>query len=1074
MKKLICSILASLLLAGILTSCNPKNDSHTEIDYKAVYTDTINAYAKIIANMMHDPKAYSSVTSPPWMDEEFGRDLLSLYYNYGSALDGYCIKDINGDGVDELIFLNSHYWVAGLCTYVDGKVKFVKEFGQNGNGGAIDKYGNIYDSQCFRYLSWFESIQTLESNGELKDIIYYGVSRSESLNDNEYYKKVDGEHLPATREEIAELRKQYHKYATPGVGDDWINMTKEHLTFTPLFSENDSNGIIVSIFEDIVSEKRGVIYKNNYESIGNCKGEHGIIREFDNKIAYADINNDGIIEALIHSVDNGYFMLDYSFDYNNVYITLLDDVPHVGNAEWIDIIIQNSNTNVNDNNTVEENDSGESKILTSDYINLKPYDPSLNGVYADTINLFIEIYANKRRDPYVYDGVTYPDGMENELGAKILEMALNRGSIIDGYCIKDINGDGIDELIFMDSLYNIYGILTNIDGEVKFVKSFGYGAIDKSGLIYDSEFGTHSFSSWQESIQKLDSNGELIDIICYGSYTGDNSDDDSEYYKLVDGQYLPSGKAEIEEFKSQFRTLWDGERLYEITNLTKEHMSYTTFNEDFHTLQDLEKIYSNSSSITDFLGTYDDMGQPIIYVRSWDEYFKIPIVYGTTEYGVMPFNNYFFCATLTSNNTGVLFAKQAYHSTKIDIITFTKGSNQYTVRTIDISLSEEGLGIHNLFCNFVDSQTGFLFIFETILSEFTAQGGERLLLYKTKDGGKTWNHVECDNPIRHSLADSTIYAGFINENTAIVSGRYKHAELLEDRSYITFDGGKSWEDIAPLPYPEYEEGIYSELLSFDHIDGKYVMTVRVVIDGGGTNRREEIHSYISYDLRSWELDGVPEKAVHFSSYDSVLYMYSIIAKNAMTYNDQIDYKSMFKFNSELDEEWYNKLSNAALTLRPKDITSYGYEYIDINKDGTKELILTTNTDYSILAIFTMSNGKPVLLDAFWSRYQGHIDSDGLLHTRGGNGWDCSVLRIYKLSPEGDRLELVSEIGSDGHTNDKINFYKLVNNKKVSISEEEYNSLLNSEPFSNKILESYPIQLFKTNPIKNDGINDTKG
>ncbi len=1071
MKKLICIGLASLLLTCSLSSCNPKNDNNTETDYKADYKDTVNAYTKIITDFMRDPKSYSSVTYPPWMDEELGSDLLSLYHNYGSALDGYCIKDINGDGVDELIFLNSHYWVAGLCTYVDGKVKFVKEFGQNGNGGAIDKYGNIYDSRCFRYLSWFESIQTLESSGELKDIIYYGVSGSESLNDKKYYKKVDGEHLPATREEIAELRKQYHKYATPGVGDDWINMTREHLTFIPFYTENEVNDMIISIFEDALSGKREVMWNHFYESIGNCKGEHGLIKEFDNNITYTDINDDGIVEAILHSVDNGYFILDYSFDYNRINMKLADDVPDLEQTEWTDDTIPNSNINVNDNNTVEENDSVEPKILTSDHIYLNPHDPSLDGIYADTINLFIEIYANRQRDPYVYDGVTYPEGRENELGAKILEMTLHWGSLIDGYCIKDINGDGTDELIFLGPFYDIYGLFTNVDGEIRFVRFFDNGAIDKNGLIYDCEHKIFSFSSWQESIQKLDSNGELIDIICYGSYTGDNSDDDSEYYKLVDGQYLPSGKAEIEEFKSRFRTLWDGERLYEITNLTKEHMSYTNFNEDFYTLQDLENVNSNSSSITDFLGTYDDICQPIIYVRSWDEYFKIPIAYGIKENGgVMPFYGNSFCASLTSETTGILFVKQANQDTKIDMITFTKGSNQYTVLTIDIPLSEEGLGIYELFCNFVDSQTGFLFVFEAILSEFTAQGGERLLLYKTEDGGKTWNYVECDNPIRHSLADSTIYASFINENTAIVSGRYKHAELLEDRSYITFDGGKSWESIAPLPYPEYEEGIYSELLSFDHIDGKYVMTVRVVIDGGGTNSRKEIHRYISHDLRSWELEGVPEKAVHFSSYDAVLYMYSIIAKNAMTYNDQINYKAMFKFNSELDEEWYNKLSNAALTLRPKDIISYGYEYIDINKDGTKELILTTGNDYSILAIFTMSNGKPVLLDAFWSRYHGHIDSDGLLHIGGSSGWDHSISRIYRLSPESDQLELVSEIGSDGHIYYKINFYKLVNNKKLSISEKEYNFLLNSEPFSNEIPESHPIQLFKTDPIKNDGIN----
>ncbi len=106
MKKLVCTTLASLLLAGSLTSCNLKNDNHietdssetikandtinneqsTKIDYQAVYADTVNSYAKIITDFMRDPKAYSSVTCPPCMDEELESDLLSLYHNYGSAL----------------------------------------------------------------------------------------------------------------------------------------------------------------------------------------------------------------------------------------------------------------------------------------------------------------------------------------------------------------------------------------------------------------------------------------------------------------------------------------------------------------------------------------------------------------------------------------------------------------------------------------------------------------------------------------------------------------------------------------------------------------------------------------------------------------------------------------------------------------------------------------------------------------------------------------------------------------------------------------------------------------------------
>ncbi len=739
MKRIVCTILASLLLATAFVSCGENGIEHTvehstaceesdisessELNWESIYADTINAYKKLIKDRMLDLDFDDSMSCFPDMDQEIEISLHSLFANYGSAYDGYCIKDINGDDISELIFLGSNYWVQGLCTYVNGKVKFVKEFGKNGNGGVIDKYGNIYDSQCGRYLTWFESIQALESNGELKDIIYYGSRTTEDLYVTEFFKKVNDESIPATKEEIEEFRKQYFQYGTPGVGDDWINMTKEHLTFTSFY--------------------------------------------------------------------------------------------------------------------------------------------------------------------------------------------------------------------------------------------------------------------------------------------------------------------------------------------------------------DFENINSNSSSITDFSGTYDDMGQPIIYVRPWDEYFSIPIAYGIHENGgVMPFYGNYFCSALTSDTTGVLFAKQAGQDTKIDMIAFTKGSDQHTVQTIDISLTEGSFGIYELFCNFIDSQTGFLFIFDTVLG--FGQGGEQLLLYKTEDGGKTWTPRQCDNELAISLRQSATFAKFLNDEIGIVSCGYGWTDYIEQRSYVTFDGGKIWESIAPLPHPKYEDGICSELRSIDQIDGKYIMTVKVVINGDGINSREEILKYTSYDLRSWELEGLPENAVHFSSYNAVLYMYSIIAKNAMTYNEQTNYKGMFRFNSELDEEWYNKLSNAALTLRPEEIMSYGYQYIDINKDGIDELILTTNDDYSILAIFTLSNGKPVLLDAFWNRYHGHIDSDGLLHTGGSSGWDRSISRVYRLPSGSDKLELIAEIGSDGHIDDKIIFYKLDNGEKVSISKEEYLALLNSASFSNETFKFYPTRLFENDPIQNGEADNCKG
>lgn len=76
----------------------------------------------------------------------------------------------------------------------------------------------------------------------------------------------------------------------------------------------------------------------------------------------------------------------------------------------------------------------------------------------------------------------------------------------------------------------------------------------------------------------------------------------------------------------------------------------------------------------------------------------------------------------------------------------------------------------------------------------------------------------------------------------------------------------------------------------------------------------------------------------------------------------------------------------------------GYSVYDINNDGTPELIVRSEDFFTIYSIFTLHDGKPVLLGAYWSRSRCMLAAHGTLYYHGSNGADDSVSLILTLPP----------------------------------------------------------------------------
>jgi len=130
-------------------------------------------------------------------------------------------------------------------------------------------------------------------------------------------------------------------------------------------------------------------------------------------------------------------------------------------------------------------------------------------------------------------------------------------------------------------------------------------------------------------------------------------------------------------------------------------------------------------------------------------------------------------------------------------------------------------------------------------------------------------------------------------------------------------------------------------------------------------------------------------------------------------------------------------------FRNNNNSACGYAKKDLNGDEIEELVLL-NADYTVIAIFSLKDGRPVLLQRFWDRCGGWIDKNGYVHVGGSNGADSGSKSIYKIAEGGGSLDLLFEFGTDGNewVNDValIKYYKIENGEKKYITEEEYNSI----------------------------------
>lgn len=105
-----------------------------------------------------------------------------------------------------------------------------------------------------------------------------------------------------------------------------------------------------------------------------------------------------------------------------------------------------------------------------------------------------------------------------------------------GYCIKDINNDGIDELIMLTEMWSLKGLFTLKDGLPVLIEKCDNGGIGEDGKIR-AEF-TEETDEYNKTVYQLKSlvDGSLVTEVDFEEIDVIDSDKANEYYQVVNGE----------------------------------------------------------------------------------------------------------------------------------------------------------------------------------------------------------------------------------------------------------------------------------------------------------------------------------------------------------------------------------------------------------------------------------------------------------------------------------------------------------------------------------------------------------
>ena len=189
-------------------------------------------------------------------------------------------------------------------------------------------------------------------------------------------------------------------------------------------------------------------------------------------------------------------------------------------------------------------------------------------------------------------------------------------------------------------------------------------------------------------------------------------------------------------------------------------------------------------------------------------------------------------------------------------------------------------------------------------------------------------------------------------------------------------------------------------------------------------------------------------------YESIITIYRSSAELCINYKDEKSINAEYSTIFDAHDEMANSIFSSTFLLYPRNsdgLCKDGYKHLgytikDLNDDNVEELILRRSDDM-VIAIFTIVDDVPKLVDCYWDRYSCWIDPDGLLHVHGSSGADRSTNAIYEISNVGE-LVLLWECGTDGYDENTFEtiYYKITGGEKHHITKDQYDDFCGKSPY----------------------------
>ncbi len=245
---------------------------------------------------------------------------------------------------------------------------------------------------------------------------------------------------------------------------------------------------------------------------------------------------------------------------------------------------------------------------------------------------------------------------------------------------------------------------------------------------------------------------------------------------------------------------------------------------------------------------HDRSGTLYLHVEAWDAYIKTPL---------KQYTNYSRDEIVMERHTAAVWGDTVWLIAGTQpLYTFSQSMSSFSM----LSLARDGgmqtwtaeLGQtvhpHQLSLYFSDTQNGKLLVVHE------EQLDKQLLLFETHDGGRTWSRVQSDTlPVSHGGAKQArpfAAIGFVSDLVGFASIEYWAEIEPETRTYLTFDGGKTWEKWNyQTTKDEMPEG-YGDTVALSCKDGVLYLTVSVQ---GGNLENPYYLAYKSTDNgASWQ------------------------------------------------------------------------------------------------------------------------------------------------------------------------------------------------------------------------------